>query len=133
MVAGFAVTAAGVAIAGTGGIPWSAIVVSSLLGSFNAPVTALFLASLAENKVSGFAMVKVLNSFNMLPVVAYFLPDGWQFISAGIPSYWAMKVVWLGAAGEDYLLYVIAGVVVGCIVLGLLLHRFARVVHRQTG
>ena len=91
---------------------------------------ALFLASFTENKVTGFAMMKLMNAVQILPVVAYFVPLPAQLLFGIVPAYWPMKMVWLAADGRPYGVYLVAGLVVNVAAVGLLLRRFDRVVHR---
>ena len=102
----------------------------SLLGAFSTPIIALLLATLAENKVSGFAVLKFINTVQLLPSVAYFVHSDWQLLAGIIPSYWPLKVFWLAAAGQPYAIYLVVGLGVNLLALGLLLRRFNRVVHR---
>ena len=53
-----------------------------LLAACAGPFTALFLVTFAENKVTGLALIKILNTVNMLPVLAYFVPEPWQWAAA---------------------------------------------------
>lgn len=102
----------------------------STLAAFGAPFMALFLASFTENKVTGFAMMKLMNAVQILPVVAYFVPLPAQLLFGIVPAYWPMKMVWLTADGRPYGVYLVAGLVVNVAAVGLLLRRFDRVVHR---
>jgi fluoroquinolone transport system permease protein len=100
------------------------LAVIAVLASVTGPITALFLVSFAENKVAGFALVKILNLVNTLPTVAYFLDVPWQLVGGIVPGYWPMKMLWLATAGESYLAYGLAGLVVNVAILWLLLARF---------
>lgn len=130
MAAGVVVTAACYPIANLTPLPVADLIWVTLLGSLSGPITTLVLAVLAENKVSGFALVKLLNTVNTLPVAAYFLPEKWQPLAGIIPGFWPMKMLWLAAEGESYVVWAIAGLIVNLAVLGLLLWRFSRVLHR---
>ncbi len=89
-----------------------------------APVTALFLAAFAANKVSGFAMIKILNTVNMIPIIAWFFDPPMQWIAGIVPSYWPMKMVWEASAGRTYFPEAIAGVLIAMLALVLLEWRF---------
>jgi fluoroquinolone transport system permease protein len=127
---GFLATLVAYPLAGLASIPLLNLIPIALLASFNAPLTALFLGGFAENKVTGFALVKVLNTVNMLPIAAYFLAFPWQIVAGVIPSYWPLKAVWLATAGESAWLYLLGGLVVNTVALVLLLRRFRTVVYR---
>lgn len=107
------------------------VIAVSALASFAGPAAALFLATFAENKITGLALTKVINALGVLPVLAYFLPSGWQLLVGVVPGFWPMKVLWLAAAGEPYGWHVAAGVVVNAAVVWWLLRRFETVVRRS--
>lgn len=121
---GFVFTVACYPVAGLAPVPALDLLAIALLASLNGPVTALFLAVFAENKVAGFALVKVLNTINILPVAAFFLPPAWQLAAGIVPAFWPMKMLWLAVAGEGYTLYAAAGLAVNAMALALLLQRF---------
>lgn len=130
LVIGFLITLITYPLAGLVPIAPLDLVIVSLLGAFTAPLIALFLAALAENKVAGLAMLKMLNGITILPVVAYFIPGNWQWLAGVIPTYWPLKVFWSAVAGESYWLYVLIGVVINMIALGALLRRWDTIMHR---
>lgn len=121
---GLPVTLAGYIIAGLAPLPFAELLLITLLGSFSAPITALFLAVVAENKVSGFAIVKLLNTINMLPALAYFIGMPWQLLVGIVPGYWPLKLVWLAEAGQPLAAVAIAGFVVNALMILLLLRAF---------
>ena len=96
------------------------------------PLFALFLASFASNKVQGFALMKAAGILNWPPVIAYFLPIGWQWAMGIVPTYWPVKVFWLLEVGEvgwlAWLPYFVVGVAYQALLVALLLRRFNRVV-----
>ena len=57
----------------------------AIVAGFSAAILALVLAIAAPNKVAGFAVVRVMNAVNLLPVVAYFVPRPLQFVSGIFP------------------------------------------------
>lgn len=120
---GFAVTLAAYPLAALAPLPLGSLVTAAALGGFTAPLTALFLAGLAANKVSGFALMKVLSTINLLPVAAWFVDLPAQLLAGVVPGYWPMKMVWVAAAGGDVTAWGIAGLAVnlaavaGCLVL----------------
>jgi fluoroquinolone transport system permease protein len=126
LLLGFAVTVAGYPVAGLAPLPALDLVAVAFVGALTGPVVALFLAAFAENKVAGFALVKVLNTINMLPVFAFFVAAPWQVAAGIVPAYWPMKMTWLAAAGRPYAPYAGAGLTVYALVLFLLLRRFDR-------
>lgn len=130
IAAGLPVTLVGYLIVDLAPLPVGALVIASLLAVFSGPLQALFLVGFAENKVSGFALVKLWGAVADLPLVAWFVGMPWQLGFGLIPLYWPMKVVWLAAAGAPWLAYALAGFVVNGVAVWLLLRRFQRVLNR---
>ena len=112
-------------------LPWAILTLIVVLSGFAAPILALFLGSLAENKVAGLALQKLLGGLLFLPVASYLLPEPWQWLAGVFPTYWPMKVFWLAAGGQAYLLPLIAGFVVNGAYLAALVRLFDRVAHRS--
>lgn len=130
LLVGCVITVASYPVCGLAPLPWTDLVAAALLGGFGAPFMALYLVSFADNKVTGFAMMKLMNAVQLLPVVAYFVPMPAQLLFGVIPSYWPMKMVWQAADGLPYAPYLIAGLAVNVVAVGLLMRRFERIVHR---
>lgn len=130
LLIGFIITLISYPLAGLAPLPWGDLILASILAAFNGPLTACFLAILSENKVAGFAMVKVLNTINMLPIIAYFVDSQWQIVAGLVPTYWPMKVVWLASAGNDYGLYLVGGLVLNTSILAWMVQYFSKTLHR---
>jgi fluoroquinolone transport system permease protein len=111
-------------------LPWTALLPIAILSGFAAPILALVLASLAENKVAGLALQKLLGSVLFLPVLAYFLPEPWQWLAGVLPTYWPMKVFWLAASGQSYLWPLVLGILTNVAYLAAFTRLFDRVMHR---
>jgi fluoroquinolone transport system permease protein len=92
----------------------------------SAPPLALVLASAAPNKVAGFAVVKVLNGVNLLPIAAFFLPLPLQYIAGVVPTYWPMRALWSAAEGEPDHVYLAIGVMTAALAVVLVAHLFER-------
>ena len=106
------------------------LIVGAGLAASGGPTVALFLAVLAENKITDLALTKVFNTFNVIPVIAYFVSSDWQLLVGIAPGYWPMKVVWLAVAGEAYVWQAAVGVAVNVAAVWLLLRRFNAILHR---
>lgn len=117
-------------LTGLGVLPWSARLPVVVLAALQAPLMALFLGAFAENKVAGFALTKGLNAVLVLPTVSFFFPAGWQWLMALVPTFWPLKFFWVLLAGGNGWGFFIGGLVFQLGLLGLLLRRFERVVHR---
>lgn len=123
---GFLTTVAAYPIIGFLPLPLADLLTIAALASPIAPFTALFLASFAENKVAGFAMVKVLNLIGIAPVAAWWFDEPLQWLAGIAPSYWPMKILWLAAARRGWGGYAIGGMIATAVILAMLLARFRR-------
>ena len=101
---------------------------SLLLVSLETPITALFLASCAQNKVQGFALMKLCGSFSMLPVAGYFLSYPWQWLAGVCPAYWPAKLFWMAHEQEQggFWIYFTIGLVVHIVLLVFFMKYFRR-------
>lgn len=98
-------------------LPFPTLVSIALVSGLSAPLLALLLATAAPNKVAGFAVVKVLNSVNLLPNAAFFLPVPLQYAAGILPAYWPMRAFWSAAAGDPYGMPLAAGTATGLIAI----------------
>jgi len=60
----------------------------ALVAAMEVPITALFLATFAGNKVEGLALSKGLGIFMIAPVIAYFTECRWETLLGVIPFFW---------------------------------------------
>ena len=111
LVAGTASTLVGYPLIGLTPLPFTSLLANAAVAGVSAPLLALVLGTAAPNKVAGFAAVKVLNSVNLLPIAAFFLPLPLQYFAGIIPTYWPMRALWSAAAGEPYLAYLAIGAI----------------------
>ena len=119
LLLGTASTLIGYPLTGLAPLSLATLLPIAILAGFWAPTLALILAIAAPNKVAGFAVAKVMNSVNLLPVVAYFVPRPLQFIAGVFPTYWPMRALWSAAAGESYGAYLVLGTVISGLALVL--------------
>jgi fluoroquinolone transport system permease protein len=96
-----------------------------------APLFALSLAALAENKVQGLVLVKASSLISMAPVAAYFLPPAWQWPLGLAPTFWPAKAYWLALAGDpSYAVFLLAGATYSALLTLLLARRLTTILHR---
>lgn len=96
-----------------------------------APVVALLLAALAQNKVQGMAMTKASGLLLVPALTAYFIPAPWRWLASLTPPFWAVQAYWQRLAGEPaFLLTTAGGVLYQLWLLRLLARRFDRIMHR---
>ena len=118
-------------LVGISPLPWTALLAIAIVAGLWAPLLALVLATTAPNKVAGFAVMKVLNGVNLLPVAAYFLPMPLQYVGGVLPPYWPMRALWSAAAGEPFAVHLMLGAVWGTVALGLAAWLFERQLVRR--
>lgn len=101
--------------------------VASLAAAPLAPLYALTLAALAENKVQGFALAKALGVLLIPPTLAYFVEPPAQWLFGIVPFYWPAKLVWvLHARASRAPLVLLAGLIYQALLLIPLLRAFQR-------
>lgn len=88
-----------------------------------APVYALFVARFARNKVEGFALVKAVGVVQIPPILAWWVPEPWQFLFGFVPYYWPAKVVWSAATDGPVLGYAALAWGLEGVIVWLLLQR----------
>jgi hypothetical protein len=115
LLAGTAATLVGYPLVGVTPLRIGVLAPLAAVAALSAPTLALILPIAAPNKVAGFAVVKVMNVFSLLPIIAYFIPEPAQLAAGIVPTFWPMRGLWAAAAGESHLPFVAAGVVVAAI------------------
>jgi fluoroquinolone transport system permease protein len=113
LLAGVVSTSIGYPLAGISALPMTTLVPIAVVASLAAPLLALVLATAASNKVAGFAVVKILNAVNLLPIAAFFVPTPLQYAAGVLPTYWPMRALWSAAANQDDWPFLLAGTIVG--------------------
>lgn len=112
-------------------IGWLPLLAATLASAPIAPLSALFLAAFAQNKVQGFALSKGSGVFLAPPLVAYFVQMPWQLLFGLTPTYWPVKLFWVLQNGEPHAwIYLVVGLAYQFLLLALLLRRFNRVMHQ---
>ncbi|HCR71565.1 MAG TPA: hypothetical protein DIW23_08990 [Anaerolineae bacterium] len=107
------------------------ILISAIAAAPMSPMLALFLASFAENKIQGFALMKLMGVFLLAPIFAYFMTSNWELLFGLLPTYWPLKVYWMLSAGETNVwLYVAIAVIYQLLVTVLFAKRFYKVLHQ---
>ena len=107
--------------------PWPALISVGIVAAPAAPMFALLIAAIADNKVQAFAYMKIFGLGPLLATVAYFLPMPWQWLAAIYPPYCASKAYWIAeAGGSEWPLWVLGGLVFSAVWVGVLLRLFLR-------
>jgi fluoroquinolone transport system permease protein len=118
-------------LSGLDQFPVKMVLPTALAAAPIAPWFALTLASVAQNKVQGFALMKMLGAVLMLPVFAFFTDSAWAWLYGLIPTFWPMKLYWILVAGEPGAVPVLVIALVYPLALTwLLARRLDRQLHR---
>jgi hypothetical protein len=126
LVVGTVSTVIGYPLAGLSPIDLGPLVAIAAVASLAAPLLALALATVAPNKVAGFAVVKVLNGVNLLPIAAFFMPEPGQYVAGVLPTYWPMRALWSAAGHQPYTGILAIGAVVGITAVMVAMRLFNR-------
>jgi fluoroquinolone transport system permease protein len=129
MVLSFLLTMIVLPLSGLVTIGWPFLLLAVFSAAPMAPIFALALASLSQNKVQGFALMKVSGFVLMPPLAAYFSESKWQLVLGFVPTYWPAKVLWMGGT-TAFWFYLMAGLAYQLLCLGLLARRFERIMYR---
>jgi fluoroquinolone transport system permease protein len=112
------------------------LLIAAISAAPMAPIFALALAALSQNKVQGFALMKMSGIVLLPPLAAYFIRSDWQLLLGLVPTYWPAKILW---AAQDWLaggsaaplwFYFLAGLAFQLLFLLLLARRFNHIMHR---
>lgn len=109
---------------------WQLILIA-LGGSLTAPITTLFFAAFAENKVQGFAMTKFTGLAGMIIIFSWFIDEPIQFLFGLFPPYWISKAYWMALEGNAlWIASLLAGIILQAALIALLARRFNQIVYR---
>lgn len=99
-------------------------------GALLAPITTLFFAIVAENKVQGFAYAKFTGIAGWVIMGSWFIPEPWQWLMGIFPPFWISKAYWMSLAGSGWWwLSLIVGVVLQLVLIYWLAKRFHKTVY----
>ena len=130
MALSLVMTALGLVISGMMVGNLGLLLLYSLVAAPLGPLFALFTASFAQNKVQGFALMKVSGVISWPAIIAWFIPMPWQLAFGVVPHYWMAKVVWVGEAGGSPWLYAVVAFLFQLALLRLFMRRFDRLITR---
>lgn len=126
------VTTIAIPIAGVNTFGLIELILAAVSAAPLAPLFALFLATFAQNKVQGFALMKGAGIFFIIPIIAYFVQTSWQLALGIAPTYWPAMFYWNLATGQTQAwIYLAVGLVYQTLLLVVLLHRFEHATHRS--
>ena len=82
-------------------ITWQQEVMLALHFSLVAPLFALALGALANNRIEGMAQGKILNLAFTIPALIYFIPQKVIHLTAVIPVYWSFRSMEIAEKGDE--------------------------------
>ena len=110
--------------------PWPALVAVALVAAPAAPIFALLLAAVSNNKVQAFAYMKLFGLGPVFVMGAYFIPEPVQWLAAIYPPYCASKAYWVAESGGPWPVWILAGLVTSTIWLGVLCRAYVNAARR---
>jgi fluoroquinolone transport system permease protein len=126
LLLGLASTLVGYPLARLAPLPTADLVAITFVAGLTAPTLTLLLATVAPNKIAGFALVKVMNTVNLLPVVAFFVPLPYQWLAGVFPTYWPMRALWSASAGVSFGGELATGLLVNLLAVAIMARLFMR-------
>lgn len=93
-------------------LPWWQLMLISAAGALSAPLTALFYAAFAADKVQGFALTKFTGIGGLLIPAVWFLEEGWHWLFCLFPPFWFTKAFWMAHQNHTWWWLVLVGGVV---------------------
>ena len=112
-------------------LPWKDLLLISFLASLGAPITGLLINIFSQNKIEGFAIMKLLGIIVMLPIISLLFTDARELFFAIFPAFWPAKMISTLIRGEaqmflSYNLYFWIGLVYVAIASLLAYKKFIR-------
>lgn len=127
----FVVILAEMAIINLALIDWGQMTLIAAVAALNGAVVALILGTFGENKVQGFAVMKIISSSGLVLFAAWFIQGPLATIVGVYPAYWPVKAYWLALNGDpSWWVHLAIGVVYFAIVIGYLVRRFAKIAYK---
>jgi fluoroquinolone transport system permease protein len=106
-------------------IPLWQLLLIAVGAALTAPITALFFATFADNKVQGFAMTKFIGTAGMIIMLAWFVAEPVQWLFGLFPPFWISKAYWMALDGNNFWwLALLVGIVLQAGLIVWLVRRF---------
>jgi len=112
-------------------VPMWQLILIALGGALTAPIITLFFATVADNKVQGFAYSKFGGISGWTILIGWFVPEPWQWLIGLYPPFWVIKAYWLALEHRGgWWLVLIIGIVLQLGLINLLIQRFKTIAYR---
>ena len=113
-------------------LPLWQMVLLAAAGALTAPIITLFFATVAENKVQGFAYSKFGGISGWTILLGWFLAEPWQWLIGLFPPFWISKAYWLALEGRAiWWVTLLIGIVLQLGLIWWMIQRFTKVTYRQ--
>ncbi|MBN2599473.1 MAG: ABC transporter permease [Candidatus Thermoplasmatota archaeon] len=97
----------------------------AVLFSIFAPILALIVNNLANNKIQAFAIFKMLGSVFFIPLFSFFIAEDWKYILGIIPNFWTFNALErVLTTGNQDVMFLGVGFGVHLALLGVLFYLF---------
>jgi fluoroquinolone transport system permease protein len=80
--------------------PWPQAIAIALTAMLTAPITALFYAIFAQNKLQGFGMAKFTAIAGWIILAGWFIPQPYDWLAGIFPPFFATKAYWMVLDGN---------------------------------
>lgn len=101
-------------------------VIYSMLTGLIAPTMALFVATIAKNKIEGMTWQKLFNLPTSLPLLVFFIPASFSFAFAVFPTHWAYQGLNQMILDGHYATFLSIGFLYSLLVISFLAQRFSK-------
>lgn len=102
-----------------------ALIPIGMLAGMSAVVTLLLIVVVANNKIQGLAMLRVLGMLIAgLPCLPWFIDSPWNLAFGVLPPYWAAKAFWVASAHGTWWPYLVGGIFYNAAIAWPLFTRF---------
>lgn len=91
-------------------IGWGTNIAISAFAAMVVPVYVLGINSLVENRMQGMITIKAFNMIVLLPVAAFFVPDGFVHLFGFLPTHWIFQSIANITEGAPFILFAIIGI-----------------------
>jgi len=98
----FAATVFVMWFAAIGDLPTKDILLIAFLASMSAPFAGLLINLFANNKIEGFAIMKLVGTIVILPIISLFFHDAKELFFATVPAFWPAKMIATVTRGESF-------------------------------
>lgn len=110
---------------GWASLPLSRLVPLAAAASLAAPLSVLAYATFADNKIQGLAYTKFGGVAGLLILVAWFVPEPWQWLLGAFPPVLVAKSYWMSLAGQPGAAWpLLVAIVLQLALLRVMLRRF---------